>query len=59
MLKLVRNFYLPELLVIGSEILVEPESSAVFATGTLNVNPICKEKQYPLTVNFVLNKYQI
>lgn len=34
---------LPELLVIGSETL-EPESSVVFATGTLNVNPICREK---------------
>lgn len=53
-----RNFYLPELLVIGSEILLEPKSSAVFATGTLNVKPICKEKSYPLSVQLVLNKYQ-
>lgn len=58
MWKFVRNFYLPELLAIGSEILLQPESSAVFATGTLNVKPICKEKSYPLSVKLVLNKYQ-
>lgn len=43
-----RNIYLPELLVIGSEILLESGSSVVFATGTLNVNPICNHKKYPL-----------
>lgn len=38
-------FHLPGLLKIGSEELLKPESS-VFATGTLNVNPICNEKRY-------------
>jgi hypothetical protein len=47
----VRTFYLPELLIIGSEVVLEPESS-VFATGTLNVNPIYKEKRYLLTVYY-------
>lgn len=44
MLKLVRNFYLFELFVIGFEILVELESLVVFVIGILNVNLICKEK---------------
>lgn len=44
-------FHLPELLKIGSEELLKPESS-VFATGTLNVNPIYNEKRY-----FKLSKY--
>lgn len=45
--KIVKHiFHLPELLLkIGSEELLEPESS-VFATGTLNVNPIYNEKRY-------------
>lgn len=54
-----RNFYSPELLVIGPELLLEPESSAVFATGPVNVNPICQEKSDPLSVKLVLNKSQI
>lgn len=50
-----RRSFLPELLVIGSETLLEPESSVVFATGTLNVNPICRERRCPLTVHLALN----
>lgn len=46
------NFYSPELLVIGPEILLEPERSAVFATGTVNINPICQEKSDPLSVKY-------
>jgi len=50
-----RKSILPELLVIGSETLLGPESSAVFATGTLNVNPICRERRCPLTVHLAAN----
>ena len=50
-----RKSVLPELLVIGSETLLEPESSVVFATGTLNVNPICRERSCPLNVHLALN----
>lgn len=50
-----KRFYLPALLVIGSETVLEPESSTVFATGTLKVNPICKEKSYPFKYRASLN----
>lgn len=54
-----RNFYSPELLVIGPELLLEPESSAVFTTGTVIVSPICQEKSDPSSVKLVLSKSQI
>lgn len=42
-----RNCYLPEPLVTGSETLLDPESSALFATDILTVYPICQEKSEP------------
>lgn len=59
--KFMKCFYLPTLLVIGSKTRLQPETSTVFATGTLNVNPICKEKKlsfkYRASLNYKWKKY--
>ena len=53
------NGSLPELLVSGSEALLGPQRSAVFATGTLNVNPICRERRSLFSVHLASHDYQI